>query len=392
MRKSDIDCNEKVVVTGIGLVTPLGIGREPTWSNLIAGRSGIDWIDGLPIPAAGRVKKCLSGPRTAAFAEMAAGEAIADAGLEQDTSLGLRCGCTVSAGKADIGSYPGMIDPDTGCFSQESANCRIRKRWHLAGPGGNYSAACATGIVSINAGMMYLKTHAADACLVGSSESSLSDFYLNGFKKMGVYAPVHEHPDRAIKPFDRDRSGFLPGEGAGVMMLEKATAARKRGVHIYASVESCVIGSDGYHQIIFNANGKNIARVINEAIARAGWKKGEIDYINAHGTGTRLNDRLESMAFKHVFGDHAYRLSISSTKAGTGHLLGAGGSVEAAFCLLAMRDHTVPPTLNLLHEDPVCDLDYTPLYAREKTITRALSLSYGFGGHIGAVAFEAWQD
>ncbi|MFH1379774.1 MAG: beta-ketoacyl synthase N-terminal-like domain-containing protein, partial [bacterium] len=276
--------------------------------------------------------------------------------------------------------------------SQESAGDAVRKQFKISGPGGNYTAACATGIVSLHAGMMYLKSGEADYCIVGSAESSLNSFYTAGFKRMGVYAEISGAPSKALKPFSIDRSGFLPAEGAGVLIIEKSSSAIQRGAHIYGTVDACVIGNDGYDPVFFNSNGKNIARVIHEAVIRAKWELHQVDYINAHGTGTKLNDYLEASALTRVFGGRKINLSVSSTKAGTGHLLGAAGSVETGFALLAMRDGIVPPTLNLIKKDPAWDLDFTGLYARRKKIHRVMSLSYGFGGHIGAVSLARWGD
>lgn len=371
---------DKIVVTGIGLVTPLGVGREETWRNLIAGESGIDYIEGLPIEAVGKVRTVSDEKkfsRQTHLALIAAQEALEDAEVNLKKINPEQFACTVSVSKPDILPWVN--------FSQETAGRMIRENFKLKGPGGNYSAACATGLVSVKAGMMYLLEGKADFCIAGSSESSLNSLYIAGFKQIGVLAEIPGNPKSAIKPFDADRTGFLPGEGAGIFVLEKESSARERGAHIYGGIASCVLGNDGYHPVLFNANGMHIAHVIREAISRAGWDC--VDYINAHGTATRLNDRLETLAIKYVFDRDA--VSISSTKAGTGHLLGAAGSVETAFGLLAMRDGIIPQTLNLRKNDPECDLDYTPLKTRRKRVNRVLSLSYGFGGHIGAIALEA---
>lgn len=384
---------EKIVVTGIGLITPLGDGREKTWHSLVEGGSGITPCEGLPVSAAGIIQDVPGAdtvPRPAVLARRAAEEALQDAEISIERFDPAHIACTVSSSKPNIGWN------DIFSFSQESCGNHIRKQYSITGPGGNYSAACATGLASIKAGMMILMDENADICLAGSAESSLHPLYVSGFKQMGVLADNAGDPAEAIRPFSPDRTGFLPGEGAGVFVLEKESSARKRGVRIYGSIASCVLGNDAYHPVLFNGNGKYIARVIHEAVDQAGWMqsalsgKGPADwyescYINAHGTATMLNDRLETSALRHVFGSGNVP-ACSSTKAGTGHLLGAAGSVETAFALLALRDNMIPPTLNLHEKDPACDLDYTPLYARQKKLDCALSLSYGFGGHIGAIA------
>ncbi|MBD3270923.1 MAG: hypothetical protein GF384_00110 [Elusimicrobia bacterium] len=375
--------NDPIVVTGIGMVTPLGMDRETTWENCIASRTGIREINGKLIPAAGIIPDLRDRPsskRAALISLMAASEALMDSGIhpEQDTHICI--GSTVSCSK------PPLDTIIQGCFTHPSDV--LQRYFKFTGPVTRYAAACATGLVSIHAGMRMIQMGLCDMCLVGSIESSLDDLYCAGFVRLGVIADTSKGHGKAVRPFEQNRSGFLPGEGGAVMVLEKKSHVLGRQGHMYGEISSCSIGNDAHDPVMFNAGGKCIAEVIQNALSQAGMSTYDDCYINAHGTGTRLNDWLETQAIKQTFGRKAYHIPVSSTKAGTGHLLGAAGSVETALCLCAIRDQIIPPTLNYEIPDPECDLNYTAFHAQHKTISRAVSLSYGFGGHIGAIVLK----
>jgi len=375
-RRNKLMKNNKVVVTGIGVVTPLGFGRELNWKSVIEGKSAVKErplenmlsarVRNLDVPAETRLLS---------LAFLAAAEALEDAGIDFHDFDTARFGCTVSSSKPNIvtGKNGALVLPEIG--AQSVLPGQIARVFKLRGPVRNIVAACATGADSVIIGAEWIRRGLCDAVLCGAAEAPFNDLYCAGFSRMGVLAKT------AVKPFDRRREGFALGEGSGVLVLENYDTAFLRGAKMYGTVESYAMANDAWSPVSFEPQG----RVIADAITRSLGKTGIPGYVNAHGTATRANDAVETAALKRAFGAGAASLSVSSTKAATGHMLGASGAVELGFCLLAMRDNVLPPTLNLTDPDPCCDLDYIAGSARRKEIKSALSLSFGFGGHIAAV-------
>lgn len=366
----------RVVLTGIGLVTPLGLGREATWKNLINSGSAVKpyqnnpgflcaRVDNLPVP---------SEVRLVSLAFLAANDAIKDSGLNVSAE---RMGCTVSVSKPNLASSCQDKLNFSEIFLQSTVGEQLYRIFKLRGPLQNIVAACATGTNSIIVASEWIKHGICDVALAGACESSLDPLYMSGFKKMGVLA------DEKVCPFDKNRQGFAIGEGAGIVVLENKQKALFRGARIYAEILGWAMSNDTHNPVSFNSNGKTISEAINRTLRSSGIDK--VDYINAHGTATQLNDIIETKAIKQSFKGNARDISISSTKAATGHLLGASGSVELAFSVMALRDQVVPPTLNLSDQDPECDLDYTPNKSRNRMIQNVMSLSFGFGGQIGVI-------
>lgn len=355
-----------MVVTGIGLVTPLGPDRELSWRSLLAGNCaalpGGAWapFDDLPEPRALR------------FAKDAAGEALRDAGVE--VPLGERTGVLVSCSKPLMDS-PLLLPPD-------SVPHVVAWETGAGGPVMNLSAACATGAQSVMAAAEWILEGRCDAALAGASEASLLPLYVAGFQRMGVLSA-----GGVVRPFDRRRDGFIIGEGAGVFYLEKESSARRRGARMYGVLAGWHFGCDPTGAVRMNGGGRRMAGALSGALRRAGRAPVDVDYVNAHGTATRLNDGLEVLALEAVFKDAARRPLVSATKGATGHLLGATGAVELAFCLLAMRDDRVPPTLHL-EEPETPGFDFVPDGSKSAAVKCAASLSWGFGGALAAVVME----
>ncbi len=364
-----------VVVTGIGLTSPLADSREASWSALIGGQCSVG-EDGAAVPLLSDDR-----PRTIQLALTSAREALADAKFltalagsaagERPTEryLGERWGCVVSNSKPILHG-DGVLEP--GVVPQA-----VARDFGVGGPVINLASACATGLQSVMTAASWIRDGVCDFALAGAAESSLHPLYLSGFERMGVISR-----DRLIRPFDRNRDGFVVGEGAGVFVLESESSARRRGAQTYGVLRGWDFACDPHHPTRFNSNGQKIASSLSRALGRAGLAPSEIGYVNAHGTATQLNDRLESLALRSVFGKASP--AISSTKGATGHLLGATGAVELAFCLLALRDNVLPPTLNL--ENPESDaLDFIGPSARRESVNAAATLSFGFGGSIASL-------
>ncbi len=360
--------HQRIVVTGIGLVTPLGADRETSWKNLLDGRSGVaDDRARAPVPAG-------DGPRAADLALLAAREALAQSG-HPFSGPGERWGCALSCSKPLLeGAGPGVraLPPET--VPQAAARAH-----HIGGPVVNFSSACATGLQSVMAAAEWVREGRCDFVLAGASESSLHPLYLSGFSQMGVLSPDHR-----VRPFDRRRNGFVIGEGAAAFVVESLASARRRGAPVLGELLGWDFACDASHATRFNSDGRKIARSLARALERAGLSPADVDYVNAHGTATLLNDRLEALALESLFRG-ARRPKVSSTKGATGHLLGATGAVELAFCLLGLRDRRLPPTLHL--EDPETDgLDFLPGRSRDWDARTAAALSFGFGGSIASLA------
>ncbi len=370
----------EAVITGIGIVSPLGLGREKTWQALLKGKSAVTSgpeggflrasIVDLPVPPEGRLL---------ALGFLAAAEAFQDSDMNMSSVNPGRIGCAVSVSKPYLGTgeklavseqyYPSMLGEQL---------CRIFK---LRGPLQNIAAACATGTNSIILASEWIRQGVCDIVIAGAVESSFHPLYEAGFSQMGVLARSR------VSPFGQDREGFALGEGGAVFVLESKEHALYRGVKkIYGEVAGWAMANDVRHPVAFASDGEIIAQAIRTALKKASTDIPQ--YISAHGTATKLNDVIETEAIKKAFGEKAYGISISSTKAATGHLLGASGAIECAISMLSLRDQLVPPTLNLFAPDPQCDLDYTPLETRRRDIRTVLSLSFGFGGQIGVIALN----
>ena len=390
---------KSIAITGIGLATPLGCSRVKTWIKVRNGQSiveethaespGADWEpfvrfapflnpNGLS-PYGGCLslreisrRETVGTHRIFPLAASAAAEALDDSGIDLRSLFPEKIGCSLSVSK------PVMPGPLSTVLYPDSVGEFVARKFGMKGPLRNYVAACATGIHSILAACRWLEENQCDLVIAGSAESSLHPLILAGFAQMGVLS-------RFPCPFDERRDGFMIGEGAGVLVMERLEDAMGRGAKVYARVLSCAIGSDFCHPTRFEPDGSSIASVVRRAVEQSGLSAGDLGYVNLHGTGTRLNDLVETRALRKVFGGKADGLACSSTKSSTGHLLGAAAAVEAALCCLAIRDGFVPPTVNLESQDRECDLDCTPNKGRPKEISAALSLSFGFGGPIGAI-------
>ncbi|MBW8064859.1 MAG: beta-ketoacyl-ACP synthase II [Nitrospira sp.] len=405
----------RVVVTGQGLVTPLGVGVEQTWKALCNGRSGIGRITrfdpaGYPSQIAGEVKgfdpaqfiekKDIKKMDT--FIQYAVGAsrmAADDAGLKVTKDDADRVGVYIGAG---IGGLPAiehyhkvLLEKGPDRVSPffipmviiNLASGQVAIRLGARGPNSCAVTACATGNHCIGDALRIIQRGEADAMLAGGTESCISPLAVAGFSSARALSTRNDDPAHASRPFDRDRDGFVLGEGAGVLVLEEFERARRRGARIYCEVVGYAMTSDAYHITAPPDDGEGAIRCMELAIQDAGVSKDDIGYINAHATST-FADKVETGAIKRVFGERAYRIPVSSTKSMTGHLLGAAGGVEAAFCVLAIHDGLVPPTTNLEHPDPECDLDYVPGQARSATVRVAMSNSFGFGGVNACLLFK----
>ncbi len=373
----------EVVVSGIGIVSPLGGTRDGTWTNLLAGRTGIhDSTEGL---RARVINFSPNGARTRMgdFAIIAAAESLRQAGLTPEILKENTVGCAIGQSKpilSDAVSFE--LNPSLllASFTGWSTEAVVRREFSLSGPAANLIAACATGVASIELGAYWIKSGQCEIALVGAAESSYHPLYRAGFKSMGVLADGKNA--ECVKPFDLNRSGFVMGEGAAVLVLESQESCRRRGHKPLASLNGVCLQQSSIDPIKLESDGSSVARLIRKVLSEGPPP----DYINAHGTATPFNDEVETRGIKLALGKKT-KIPVSSTKAATGHLLGAAGALEAAFCVLALQDQILPPTLHLRDADPECDLDYVPQQARSQKISTALSLSYGFGGQMGAVLF-----
>ena len=405
----------RVVVTGLGLVTPLGTGIEKTWKALCAGESGVtritrfdptDYSSQIAAevkdfdPAAYIEKKEIKKMDTFIHYAIGASQmAVDDAGLKVTEENANRVGVYIGSGIGGIGSiehYHKILQekgPDriTPFFIPMTiinlASGQVAIRLGARGPNSCAVTACATGNHCIGDALRLIQRGEADAMLAGGTEAAVTPLTVAGFAASRALSRRNDDPARASRPFDRDRDGFVLGEGAGVLVLEELEAARRRGARIYAEIIGYAMTADAYHITAPPDDGEGAIRCMDLAMQDAGISKDEVDYINAHGTST-FADKIETQAIKRVFGERAYRISVSSTKSMTGHLLGAAGGVEAAFSALAIHRGLLPPTINLDHPDPECDLDYVAGGMREAKVDVALSNSFGFGGVNACLLFK----
>jgi 3-oxoacyl-[acyl-carrier-protein] synthase II len=405
----------RVVVTGLGLITPLGTGLEKTWKALISGTSGITRIarfdpTDLPVHIAGEVhdfnpadyieKKEIKKMDTFIHYAVGASQmAVDDSGLKVTGENAERVGVYIGAG---IGGLPGiehyhkiLLEKGADRVSPffipmviiNLASGQVAIRLGARGPNSCAVTACATGNHCIGDAFRIIQRGEADAMVAGGTEAAITPLTVAGFAAARALSRRNDDPAHASRPFDRDRDGFVLGEGAGVLVLEELETARRRGARIYAELVGYAMTADAYHITAPPDDGEGAVRCMELAIKDAGVSKEEIGYINAHATST-FADKVETQAIKKVFGEQAYRIPVSSTKSMTGHLLGAAGGVEGVFSVLAIHRGLIPPTINLEHPDPECDLDYVPGKAREASVHVALSNSFGFGGVNACVLFK----
>jgi 3-oxoacyl-[acyl-carrier-protein] synthase II len=398
----------RVVVTGVGLVSPLGVGTEATWEGLVAGRSGIGPITRFdakdsPVRIAGEVKGFYPGlvmePKEARkydtfchYALAASDMALAMSGLAITPENAPRVGVVIGSG---IGGLPWITENHLTLLEKGPRRVSpffipgsivnmpaglVSIRTGAKGPNSATCTACSTGAHAIGDAFLYIQHGYCDAAICGGTESSVSPLTIAGFANMKALSTRNEQPEKASRPWDRDRDGFVLAEGAGILVLEELEFAKRRGAAILCEVLGFGMSGDAYHITAPSEDGEGPARVMANALADAGLKPEDVDYINAHGTSTPHGDRVETIAIKKVFGEHAYRLAISSTKSSTGHLLGAAGGLEIGVTALTVARDTIPPTLNLDNPDEGFDLDYTPHRAVQREVRVAISNSFGFGG------------
>jgi len=413
--------DRRVVITGLGAFSPLGNDVETFWSNLKNGVSGIHTIDTFDTSAydcriGGQVrdfdpKRFFKNPkdvrRTDRFTQLAMAAskmAVEDSGIDiENLERRDRFGVIVSTGIGGLKTLqdqltilltkgPSRNSPFTiPMLISNMATGVISMEFNLRGPNLCIVTACATSNNAIGESWRIIKFGDADIFLAGGSEASIVEIGLAGFSAMKALSTRNDEPERASRPFDRDRDGFVMSEGAGVVVVEELEHAKARGAKIYCELTGYGVSADAYHMTAPPPNGQGAARAMQLALEHAGISPDQVDYINAHATSTDIGDICETRAIKQVFGDTAYKVAISSTKSMTGHLLGGAGGVEMAACALAIRDGVIPPTINLENPGEECDLDYTPNVAREKKVRVVLNNSFGFGGHnatLVATAFE----
>ena len=409
----------RVVVTGLGLVSPLGTGVEKNWDALIQGRSGIRKIerfpaDGFASRIAGEVpdfkaenyieaKEIKKMDLFIQYAFGAAVMAVEDSGLKIEGEFAEAVGVIIGVGlcgldtieathKALLDGGPRKISPFfiPKVISNLAAG-HVAIRYGAKGVNWTPTSACASGSHAIGEAFHLIRRGLQDAVIAGGAESAITPLGVGGFASMKALSTRNDEPERASRPFDKERDGFVIGEGSGVLILEEREQALKRGAKIYAEVIGYGANGDAYHMTAPAPEGEGAARCMRLALKDAGIAPSEIDYINAHGTSTEYNDANETIAIKTVFGEQAAKLPVSSTKSMTGHLLGAAGAVEGAYSVLALQQGMLPPTINYENPDPVCDLDYVPNQARKADIKVALSNSFGFGGTNASVIFRRAQ-
>jgi len=406
----------RVVVTGIGMISPLGIGNEPTWRGLLEGRSGIGRITKFD-PAdfackiAGEVrgfepeqwiekKEVKKSDTFIHYAVAAAQMAVDDSGLDTASCDNERMGVIIGSGigglpliaethKKLLERGPGRISPFfiPGLIVNLAAG-HISIRFTCKGPSSAPATACATGAHAIGDACKIIQRDEADVMFAGGTEAVITPLAVGGFAAMRALSTRNDEPERASRPWDLNRDGFVMGEGAGVLLLEERERAIARGAKIYCELTGYGMSSDAYHITSPSEDGSGMINVMRRALKDAGLQPSDIDYINAHGTSTPLGDKAESVAIKGVFGEHAYKVAVSSTKSMTGHLLGAAGGLEAAISAMVVKEDILPPTINYDTPDPDCDLDYVPNQARPKQVRHVLSNSFGFGGTNATLVFS----
>ncbi|MBN1139268.1 MAG: beta-ketoacyl-ACP synthase II [Anaerolineae bacterium] len=409
----------RVVVTGLGAVTSVGNNVPDTWDAVVNGRSGVGPIthfdassystriaaqvrDLTPEPYLSRKEARRIDPLLQ-FAVCAAGQAVDDAQIDTPQLDRRRVGVLIGAG---IGGMRTMTDAQNELLARGPQSISpffipsiitnmtggiVAQKYGLTGPNFAVSSACATGNHAIGEAAAIIQCGAADAMVCGSAEASIVELGIGGFCAMRAMSTHNDDPAGACRPFDLHRDGFVMGEGAGALVLESLEHAQRRGARIYAELTGYGATADAYHLVAPEPDGRGAAEAMRLTLESAQLAPDEIDYINAHGTGTDLNDKIETIAIKTTFGDAAYRIPISSTKPITGHVLGGAGAIEAVISVLALVHNLIPPTINLTTPDPECDLDYVPLVARPAALRAVMSNGFGFGGHNACIVFQAFE-
>jgi 3-oxoacyl-[acyl-carrier-protein] synthase II len=411
--------HRRVVITGIGLVSSLGIGTEATWDGLLAGTSGVGRVTHFDVSSfAAQIAAEVRGFNPLdyvdkkdvkkmdvfiQFAIAASQFAVEDSGLSITSANAPQVGVFIGSGiggfatierehSALLEGGPRRISP---FFIPASiinlASGQVSIRFGAKGPNLATCTACSASAHALGESFEIIKRGDADAMIAGGSEAAITPMSVGGFASLRALSTRNDEPARASRPFDRDRDGFIIGEGAGVLILEELEHARARGARIYAEIVGYGVSADAYHITAPSEDGDGAVRAMAMALRKAGIQPSAVDYINAHGTSTPYNDKLETMAIKRCFGEHARRVAISSTKSMTGHLLGGAGGLEAGISALAVHHQVAPPTINLDHPDHDCDLDYVPHVKRPMPITYALSNSFGFGGTNAALLFRRYE-
>jgi 3-oxoacyl-[acyl-carrier-protein] synthase II len=415
-----VEERRRVVVTGMGIICPTGNSPEEAWANAAAGKTGIGTIKRFdtthlenhfggevknfdPNEVLGR-REARRTDRVTQLGLFAAIHAMEDCGLQITKDNHYDVGCSMGSGIGGISSIfesiKSFIERGAKAVSPlmvpmmlpDSPAAKASMTFGLRGPSFAISTACATGNNSIGEATEIIRRGEAKAMLAGSSEAGLVDIAIASFNNMTAISRRNDAPERASRPFDKDRDGFVIAEGAGLLMLEDLDHAIARGAKIYGEILGYGHTSDAYHVTAPLESGEGAAKAIELALANAGLKAEDIDYINAHGTSTPLNDKSETVAIKKALGEQAYEIPISSTKSVTGHLMGGAGAVEAIFSLMAIRDNFIPPTVNLDNQDPECDLNYTPNVGVKREINTVMSNSFGFGGHNAVLIFGKYHQ
>jgi 3-oxoacyl-[acyl-carrier-protein] synthase II len=414
------NASNRVVVTGMGVISPLGLDAATTWEGLIAGRSGVDYITQFdasghetriaaevkgfePTDYIGR-KEARRMDRFTQMAVVAGMQAVEQAGLQIDPGNRDSIGVLIGSGIGGLMTLSEQINvlieqgPDrvspfmVPMMITDMASGQVSITLGARGTNFCPTSACSSGSDAIGTAYEIVKRGDALAMLAGGAEAIISPIGIAGFNANRAISTRNDEPQLASRPFDSERSGFVIGEGAAVLVLEDLSYANKRGAPILAEVMGYGASSDAFHITQPAEDGDGAVRAMKMAIRKSGLSPADIDYINAHGTSTPLNDRIETVAIKTVFGDHAYKLAVSSTKSMTGHLVGAAGALEAAICVMAISHGIIPPTINLTSPDPDCDLDYVPNVARKAKVHTALSNSFGFGGHNSVLVFREFRE
>ena len=403
------------MVTGMGIISPLGLDVATTWDGIVNGRSGVDFItafdpEGFDTHFAAEVKgfdpedyldrkEARRMDRFAQFAAVAAQQACSQAGLKKGSVDPYRVGVIIGSGIGGIGTLsqqheillsrgPKRVSPFLiPMMLGDMASAQVSMV--TGSMGANYCAvsSCSSGADALGQAWAMIRRGQEDIVLAGGSEAPVVPVAVAGFNALRALSRFNEDPAKASRPFDMNRDGFVMGEGAAVLVLESEESASRRGVAALGELRGYAATSDAYHLVEPMESGESAARAMSKALEEAGIDPSEVDYVNAHGTSTPLNDRHETKAIKSALGEDAYRVPLSSTKSMTGHLLGSGGALEACFCILAMEHSIIPPTINLNEPDPECDLDYTPNHARSQELNVTLSNSFGFGGHNSVLVF-----
>lgn len=410
----------RVVITGLGVITSLGKDIDTFWKNITSGVSGVGEITSFdvseyPTRIGAEIKdfnpedyidkkEAKRMDRFAQFAVAATKLALQDAGLNLDETNRDRVGVYIGSGIGGLATFeenfktllekgPKRVSPFLiPMMIANMASGQVSIMFGARGPNSSPISACATGTHAIGDAAEIIRRGKADVMIAGGSEATIRPLAFAGFSSMKAMSTRNDEPTKASRPFDLNRDGFVMGEGAGILILESLEHAKKRGAKIIAEVVGYGMSGDAYHLTAPAPEGEGAARAMREALDDAGLNPEDVDYINAHGTSTDYNDKFETLAIKKVFGEHAYKLAVSSTKSMTGHLLGAAGGVEAVICALTIREGIIPPTINYETPDPECDLDYVPNVARKAEVRVALSNSLGFGGHNATIILKAYEE